>query len=464
MSIKTRFCPSPTGLMHLGNYRTALLSWLLSKHNSGEFLLRIEDTDLERSQEIFSTQLQQDLLALDLQWDEGPQDGQKSGQYFQSSRTSIYDDIYQKFLAEGKAYPCFCSPEKLKSIRSQQLAAGQPPRYLGTCRSLQPKDVKDKLAAGMKASLRFVVPKNQHISFIDGIRGEQTFSSDDLGDFIIRKTNGTASFMFCNAVDDALMKVTHILRGEDHLTNTPRQILILQALGFKIPSYSHISIILGNDGSPLSKRNGSMSIQDLLVQGYTAGAINNYIARLGNNSYTGQTDLLSLLELAQQFDIDKLSKSAAKFDCQHLNHWQKKDIINMSSQEFATWIYPYLLIDNTHQHYHDFIQLMHKNAYLPSHIQSWYNILFTPTQVIGAEHPAIQDNTFYNLCIELLEKHGKWHDFLVHLKSRSELKGKKMFHALRIALTGCIDGPELSVIFNLIDKEIKIERLNSCCI
>jgi nondiscriminating glutamyl-tRNA synthetase len=453
MSVKTRFCPSPTGLMHLGNYRTALISWLYAKSKHGGFLLRIEDTDKARSEAQYSDQLQQDLLILGLKWDQGPNTGADSDKYFQSKRGEIYAQIYTQLLESGKAYHCFCSPDKLKAISKQQLAAGQPPRYLGTCRSLSSKEVENNFANGLTASLRFVVPSGQEVLFDDAIRGTQTFASDDLGDFIIRKTDASSSFMFCNAIDDALMEVTTVVRGEDHLTNTPRQLLILQELGLNAPAYAHISIILGDDGAPLSKRNGSESMNELLRIGYLPQAINNYIARLGNSSYGNDDQLLSLEQLAGNFDINKLSKSAAKFDIAHLKFWQKKALRSLDIQQITEWITPHITCAVPSEKQELFWQTMGENIILPGQANSWSKILFTTDSLTLDTQILAVDAAFFSQCSNIAKQYSSWEDFIHQVKQQGSYKGKSLFHALRMALSGRLDGPELKTIFNLLAKD-----------
>src|SRR3989338_10498602 len=294
-NMKTRFCPSPTGYLHLGNVRTALFSALLAKHLHGCFLLRIEDTDKTRSDEVFTHALIEDMRWLNLQWQEGVDVGGNFGPYYQSQRQQIYDDYYQRLIAMKMAYPCFCTEEQLTLQRTLQQKAGKPPRYSGACRHLSQEEINKKLANDLKPVLRFAIPENEIISFTDMVRGSQQFNSNDLGDFVIRRTDGTAPFMYGNAIDDALMGVTHVLRGEDHLTNTPRQIALLQALNLTAPIYGHISLIVDEHGAPLSKRSGSLSVQELREMGYFPIAVNNYLARLGHHFVeTGLMDLHTL--------------------------------------------------------------------------------------------------------------------------------------------------------------------------
>lgn len=263
--MKTRFAPSPTGYLTIGNIRTALFCALLAKHENGVFLLRIEDTDKLRSGQEFAEQLEFDLHWLGLDWQEGPQVGGQSEPYFQSQRQAIYDTYFQKLTDQNQVYPCFCSDEELAISRKIQLSSGQPPRYEGTCRNLTQEQINKKLAEGLKPTLRFRVPENQIIEFTDFVRGPQKFLSHEIGDFIIRRGDGSAAFFFCNAIDDSLMEITHVLRGEDHLTNTPRQLMLLQALKLAQPQYGHLALIVGPDGTPLSKRHGSRSIKVFLL-------------------------------------------------------------------------------------------------------------------------------------------------------------------------------------------------------
>jgi len=333
--IKTRFSPSPTGFMHLGNARTALFAALLAQSKQGHFLLRIEDTDLERSDAKYTEQLMKDLRWFGIEWQEGPDVGGKNGPYLQSQREAVYDEYYKKLVEMDLAFECFCTPEQLAISRKLQRAAGKPPRYQGVCRGLSDAEREKKRAQGVKSTLRFHVKEKETIQFHDFVKGRQRFKSDDLGDFVIRKSNNTPSFMYCNAVDDALMGVTHVIRGEDHLTNTPRQLLILQALGLTIPSYGHISLIVGPDGSPLSKRHGSQSIKDLKAQGFLPATLLNYLARLGH--YYENTDYMTFAELAHQFNIDNLAKSPARFDESHLKHWQKESLMQLDNERLWDW-------------------------------------------------------------------------------------------------------------------------------
>lgn len=460
---KTRFCPSPTGLIHLGNTRTALFNYLLAVAEEGEFLLRIEDTDRERSEERFTQALMSDLRWLGLQWQEGPECEADKGPYYQSQRQAIYDNYYTVLQDKGLAYPCFCSAEQLALTRKIQRSQGKPPRYPGTCRSLSADEIAEKIAAGMQATLRFRVPEHAVVKFNDLVRGHQRFQTDDLGDFIIRRTDATAPFMYCNAIDDALMQVTHALRGEDHLTNTPRQILILEALDLPIPIYGHISLIVGPDGSPLSKRHGSRSVQELREQGYLASAVVNYLARLGH--YFGHDDYQTNDELAKAFDSAALSKSPAKYNAEQLLYWQKEAVSRLDGDALLNWLGDAIISSIPDAMRQKFLDAIQPNIVFPADVTHWVDIVFH-----GALNPDKTSKSilqqagpdYFLTAVEAVNQHGVDIKAITQLlKERLGVKGKKLFMPLRIAITGEQHGPELGKILQLMDvHEIK-RRLES---
>ncbi|MBI2792075.1 MAG: glutamate--tRNA ligase [Gammaproteobacteria bacterium] len=477
VSIKSRFCPSPTGLMHLGNLRTALFNVLLAKSylaqkQAASFLLRIEDTDLARSEQEFTQSLMKDLLWLDLDWQEGPNHHKGHEPYYQAQRTGIYQKYYQQLLQNKQAYWCFCTDTELTITRKTQLQAGMPPRYAGTCRHLTQEQIEAKRAKGLVPALRFRIPDNESIHFDDFIQGPKTFATDDIGDFIIEKADGSASFMFCNAVDDALMEVTHVMRGEDHLTNTPRQLLILKALGLKAPLYGHMPLILGFDGKPLSKRNGSQSIESLREQGYFPLAINNYLSRLGHHFENEK--LLSLDELGEHFDISHIGRSPARFDLAQLNHWQKETVLTKSDDEFWNWVKPYVEQYVPKEKISLFVQTVKKNIVLPQDAIDW------AIQLLGTN---IDSNQFFNeealdvirdqnkeneisvkqvldeLEKAIQQKGDNYNEVINELVFHVKKKGKVIFKPLRSAITGRCDGPELANIFSLMGKELLLKRV-----
>src|SRR6185437_1240916 len=332
----TRFAPSPTGELHLGNARTALFNFLLARRAGGRFLLRIEDTDAQRSQESHLAVVLEDLRWLGLDWDAGPDREDDRGPYRQSHRGALYARFFETLERQELAYPCFCTPLELEASRRAQLGSGRPPRYAGTCRELSAEHRRDKRAQGLPATLRFRVPAGRRIEFEDVVHGPQSFLSDDIGDFIIRRADGTAAFFFCNAVDDACMGVSDVLRGEDHLANTPRQLLILEALGLRAPRYGHVSLILGPDGAPLSKRHGATSVREYRESGYRPEALVNHLFRLGHS--TPEHGFLTLEEMARAFDSAHLGRSPARFDEQQLNVWQKEAAHRLPVDTARRWL------------------------------------------------------------------------------------------------------------------------------
>ena len=456
-NLKTRFCPSPTGLLHMGNLRTALFSALLAKSRNGCFLLRIEDTDQQRSQEQFTIQLEKDLLWLGLDWQEGPGHDKGKGPYYQSMRSTIYDDYYQRLEAMGAAYPCFCSEEELALARKIQRSSGKPPRYPGTCQNLTQEQIEAKLAQGLKPTLRFRVPLHQETRFTDLVRGEQCFKSEDLGDFIIRRADGTAPFLYCNAIDDALMEVTHVLRGEDHVANTPRQILILETLGLPVSEYGHISLILAPDGTILSKRHGSRSLVELRSEGYLPLAIINYLARLGH--YYGHDELLSIDELAAQFKLASLSNSPAKYNPAQLLFWQKKGVDHLSPEEMWSWLGIEFFSSLPENQRDLFIEVIKPNIMFPADAYRWAKIIFDD-EITVRDLQTVADPQYFAQALAAFERYGAdAQKILEHLKTELNIKGQMLFQPLRLALTGEPHGPELGKLMVLIEPEKIKQRL-----
>jgi len=451
-SIKTRFAPSPTGVMHLGNVRTALFNWLFTESQQGSFLLRIEDTDLERSKQEYTDGILRDLKWLGLTWQEGPKAGGNNGHYFQSQRQTIYDKYYNELLNKNLAYPCFCTEEQLTRSRQLQRAANKPPRYAGTCQHLTKEQIEKKIKQGLKPTLRFKIPEGE-TTFDDLVRGPQKFQNSDMGDFIIRRANGSSPFMFCSSIDDALMGVTHILRGEDHLTNTPRQMMILHALNLPVPHYGHITLIVGQDGSPLSKRHGSRSIHDLRQEGYLAQAIINYLARLGHH-YKNDA-LMSINELAKNFKLESLNKSPARFDVQQLNYWQKEVVHALTLEQAEKWLQNSLKDIVPENKKEMFLKAVLPNIRFPIDVKHWAEIIFTDKKL-----PPVKLEFKF---IEVLQNNlDKDYQSLTHeLKTQLGLKGKALFEPLRLILTGENHGPELKQILELMPLEIKQKRVKN---
>ncbi len=462
--VKTRFAPSPTGQLHLGNVRTALFNELLAQRCRGVFLLRIEDTDAERSRAQFTAGLQDDLRWLGLDWQEGPDVGGAQAPYAQSQRAAIYEAKAAELEAQGNVYPCFCSTLELEMSRKAQRAAGRPPRYAGTCAQLTAEQVAAKRAQGLAPTWRFRIPAGRTIDFEDLVRGPQRFASDDIGDFVIRRGDGSAAFFFSNAVDDGLMGVTHVLRGEDHLTNTPRQILLLEALGLPVPHYGHIAMIVGADGAPLSKRSGSLSVAELRESGYLPLGVLNYLARLGH--HFAAEGFMTLQQLAQGFDIVHLGRSPARYDAAQLLYWQQQAITHMEAMTLWGWMgaATHALVSDTVRG--EFITLVRGNVHFPAEAQQWAEIVFSDAlkiEAIAREQIVQAAPDYFRHALDVLQVVGaEYADFIAALKTRTGVKGKALFMPLRASLTGTLHGPELAGIMRLMAVERIRNRLAAC--
>lgn len=315
--VRVRFAPSPTGYLHIGGARTALFNWLFARKMGGKLILRIEDTDTERLKEDSVSQILTSLKWLGLNWDEGPEAGGECGPYYQSERRELYSKYAQQLLDEGKAYYCFCTPADLEAEREKQRAAKQPFRYARTCRDLDPGVAKARAAAGEPYSVRIKIPTEGSITVHDLIHGDVTFNMDQFDDFVIVKSNGMPTYNFAVVVDDHLMGMTHVLRAEEHLSNTPKQLLIYEALGFEPPKFGHMPMILAPDRSKLSKRHGATSVEEFRAQGYLPEAIINYLTLLGWGP-GDEREIFTLEETVKLFELEQMSKKAAVYDTKKL--------------------------------------------------------------------------------------------------------------------------------------------------
>ena len=458
---KTRFCPSPTGLLHLGNLRTSLFSLLLAKKNEGSFLLRIEDTDLERSKQEFSEAICKDLKWMGIDWDEGPEVGGKENSYYQSERMDLYENFYERLLKQDLIYPCFTSEEELKIIRRNQIAAGEPPRYTGIWSEASNEEVQEELAKGNEPVYRFRIPKKETIIFEDLVKGEQSFSTDDLDDFIVRKKDKTPTFMFANAIDDSLMEVDLVLRGDDHLSNTPRQIALLEALELALPQYAHVSLFTGSDGAPLSKRNGSLSINDLRDIGYLPIAVANYLSRVGHTM--SGNDLLDLNDLANSFETKNISSSPSKFDMDQMLFWQKKAVEKLTIEDFDNWLSDSLTNLPSEINKKGFIELIKENINFPIEAEEYLHKLFLKPLVDEKEIAEIISSAgkeFYLEAHDVISQGiSDWNECVKKIGNQSGKKGRELFMPLRVAITGQTKGPELDKVIELIGPERILKRI-----
>ncbi len=340
--LRVRFAPSPTGHLHIGGARTALFNYLFARGTGGTFVLRIEDTDVERSTEASTQQILQDLRWLGLDWDEGPEAGGTAGPYFQSQRLDGYRRRAQDLLGVGHAYPCFCTPELLDRKRQEAQAAGATPKYDGTCRALASAEAERRMAAGEPYVVRLRVPAEGTTAWDDLIRGRVVFENAVLDDFVLVRSNGMPTYNYAAVVDDSAMRITHIVRGDDHISNTPRQIHLYRALGEPVPAFAHVPMILGADKARLSKRHGATAVGAYRDDGYLPEALSNYLALLGW-AFDDKTTLFSRAELVEKFTLQKVSKNPAVFDPAKLLWMNGVYIRGLAPEDFIARALPFLV-------------------------------------------------------------------------------------------------------------------------
>jgi glutamyl-tRNA synthetase len=461
--VKTRFAPSPTGRLHLGNARTALFNALLARRAGGVFLLRIEDTDPERSRPEHLAALVEDLRWLGLEWQEGYLAGGGAGPYRQSERSALYAERFARLQAEGRAYPCFCTPERLRELRASQLARGEPPRYDGACARLSVDQARARRAQGEAAVLRFRVPAGTVVEFEDVVRGRQRFESDRIGDFVVRRADGSPAFFFSNAIDDALMGVTHVLRAEDHLSNTPRQLLLLRALDLQAPQYAHLSLVVDAAGAPLSKRAGSVSLESLRSEGYRPLALLNYLGRLGH--HYREDRCLDLDGLAAGFELRSLGAAPARFEPAQLRHWQH---LALAAEPFGQ-LWPWLG-EGVHRRVpadlaEAFVAAVRGNVLGPLEAEAWAVRLFDEPAPMDAEARAEVSRAghgfFAAALAALAETPADFGGLVAGVRRRTGASGKALYRPLRAALTGALEGPELARVFALLGAQRTRERLRA---
>jgi nondiscriminating glutamyl-tRNA synthetase len=468
--MRVRFAPSPTGHLHVGNARTALFNWLLAHGKDGTFILRIEDTDAERSTRESEAGILEDLRWLGLDWDEGPDVGGVHGPYRQSERLHLYASYANELLTGGHAYYCFCSPAKLEDDRKGDLAAGRPPKYHGTCRSMPPEAARARMDAGERPVIRFKIPEGVDVAFQDLVRGEVTFSSDVIGDPVLVRSDGRPAYNFAVVVDDALMEITHVIRGEDHISNTPRQVLLYQALGFTPPEFAHLSLVMGPDHTPLSKRHGATSVAEFRARGYLPEALVNYLALIGW-SPGGDEELLPIQELARRFALEDVGHSAGVFDQEKLSwmnrHYMKEAAPARLAAEAARYFlgrgYLRRRTDEAMEYLVSVLPMavgsVDRLEEIPERLKFLFE--FDPVAALdrdevasvlhetGARHviaalPAAIDRP--------LVDRESFRAMANHVKERTGMKGKALFHPIRVALTGEVAGPELDLAVPAIER------------
>lgn len=460
--MRVRFAPSPTGHLHVGNARTALFNWLLAHGQQGTFILRIEDTDLERSTKESERAILDDLRWMGLQWDEGVEVGGAYGPYRQTERMQSYADHTNRLLAEGKGYYCFCSAEKLEAERKAQLAAGLPPKYAGTCRNIAADEAQRRKDAGEPAVVRLRVPENRTVTFNDVVRGEVTFHTDVIGDPVLVRSDGIPAYNFAVVIDDALMKVTHVIRGEDHISNTPRQVLLYEAFGYAPPVFAHLSLVMGPDHAPLSKRHGATSVKEFRDKGYLPEALVNYLALIGWSP--GQNEeLLPADELARRFRLENVAHSAGVFDEDKLA-WANRHYLKLcAADRLAALAEPYLrergcVTGELSAEARAWLEWVlpqvagsvDRLAQLPDRLDTIFTAPGAPIEAVDATLTAALRDELAS-APRLTDKDA-FRALAGRVKDRTGLKGKALFHPIRVLITGAHDGPELDVLIPAIDR------------
>ncbi|MBI4495539.1 MAG: glutamate--tRNA ligase [Deltaproteobacteria bacterium] len=470
--VRVRFAPSPTGSLHLGNARVALFNYLFARRQEGVFLLRVEDTDVERSTAEAESSILEDLRWLGLDWDEGPERPGDKGPYRQSERLEIYRRLAAGLCAADRAYRCYCTPEELEEKRRSQLARGTPPKYDGRCRNLKAEERKSLEEAGRPASLRFRVEARK-VDFEDLIKGRMSFDGQMIGDFIILRSDGVAPYNFAAVTDDAMMSITHVIRGEDHLANTPRQLLLYQALGFSPPRFAHLPLILAPDRTPLSKRYGATSVRHFREEGYLPEALVNYLALLGWSPPDGR-EILRREELVRAFSLERISRSSAVFDPVKLKWVNRAHLKEVPAARRLEMAEPFLRsggLDGAGKG-EEWIRLaldvvwpeIETLSQLPERLQIFLRDELAPTP--AAERLLRQPESVKVLRL-MAEELGRaeeltpasYPQIMGGLTRRAGLSGRALLLPVRAALTGATRGPELEKIVLLLGKEKVMRRL-----
>lgn len=475
--VRVRFAPSPTGPFHIGGARSALFNWLLARKMGGKLVLRVEDTDLERSSKESEENIKDALRWLGITWDEGVDIGGPYGPYRQTERLEIYQQYTEQLLATGQAYRCYCTDEELEAERQALMAKNEMPCYSGRCRNLKSDDEARLIAEGRKPAIRFKVPQNIEIGFKDLVRGSVTFDSNGVGDFVIVKSDGIPVYNYAVVIDDALMKITHVIRAEEHLSNTPRQILLYQALGFPVPQFGHISLILGKDRSKMSKRHGATSVEQYRALGYLPEAIVNFLALLGW-SPVGEEEIFSREELIEQFSMDRVAKNPAVFDVDKLNWINANYMKKLSPEELTDMVLPHLVaagyiskdfsikerawITDVATALRDHISYA---AQILDHVDIFFNdnIEFENDEakipLADEDLPRVVESFCEKFrAIEVVDV-ANVKGILKAVTKELKLGGKKVYMPLRVLLTGKTHGPELFHLIPILGKERTLARI-----
>jgi nondiscriminating glutamyl-tRNA synthetase len=476
--MRLRFAPSPTGHLHVGNVRTALFNWLLARGHDGTFILRIEDTDVERSTADSDIMILEDLRWLGLNWDEGPEVGGPVGPYRSSERIGKYQARARVLLAEERAYYCFCTPDQLEAERKEALAANLPPKYSGRCAQIDPATAKQRVQSGEAAAVRFRTPENREIVFTDLVRGDIRFHTDVIGDQVLLRSDGHPAYNFAVVVDDGLMGVTHVVRGEDHISNTPRQLLLYEALGFAPPAFGHVAMVLGPDHTKLSKRHGAVSVDEFRAKGYLPEALLNYLALLSWSPGENQ-ELVPLAEMTKRFSLSDVGHSASVFDEEKLA-WVNRHYLKEADHERLTRLtMPYLeragciigrLKPEGFTYLASLVPLFNTSVDRLDQVPARLRQLFQFSAAAALQDPMIRGEVsegparkvIVTLADELqsaprlLDKET-FRGVADRVKQKTGQKGRALFHPIRVALTGAADGPELDLLVPAMERGASLD-------
>lgn len=468
--MRLRFAPSPTGQLHVGNARTALFNWLWARGTRGTFVLRIEDTDAERSSRESEAAILADLRWLGLDWDEGPDAGGPHGPYRQSERLDTYQEHAGRLIAGGHAYYCFCTPETLEAARQRALAEGGSTGYPGTCRSIPPDEARRRREAGEPAVLRFRVPAGREVIVQDLVRGAIRFDTSVIGDPVLLRSDGSPAYNFAVVVDDASMEISDVVRGEDHISNTPRQILIYEALGLTPPRFAHLALVMGPDHTPLSKRHGATSVAEFRRKGYLPEALVNYLALIGW-SPGGDEELLPVAELARRFSIEAVGHSAGVFDEAKLAWMNRHYLKAADPARVADLALPYFveagLAMNPDAAGRAFLaQAMGMAAGAVDRLEEIprrlrFLFAYDPAASLGepAVRATMEEEGAREVIAALAEElateprldRERFRAAATRVRQKTGRKGAALFHPIRVALTGASEGPELDLAVPAID-------------
>ena len=458
MKVKTRFAPSPTGFLHVGGARTALYSWLFARHHQGEFVLRIEDTDLERSTQEAIDAIIEGMNWLGLNWEEGP--------YYQTKRFDRYNAVIDEMWADGRAYKCYCSRERLDALREEQMAKGEKPRYDGRCRDSHEVHGDDEPYV-----IRFRNPQEGVVAFDDHVRGRIEFANSELDDLIIRRTDGAPTYNFCVVIDDWDMEITHVVRGEDHVNNTPRQINIYKALGAPVPEFAHVSMILGDDGAKLSKRHGAVSVMQYRDDGYLPEALLNYLVRLGWGH--GDQEIFSMAEMISLFSLDAIGKSASAFNTDKLK-WLNNHYIRTMDPVYVAkhleWHMQDQKIDySSGPALSEVVTLLAERCQtlveLAAQSRYFYEEYEAIDEAAAKKHLKAAAREPLSLIRDKLAALGEWaveplHHTIQATADELGLGMGKVGMPLRVAVTGLGQSPSIDAVMHLVGRERVLARLD----